>query len=140
MIPVDAKTAVLIHWHNKTDNNTPFATANGDNITSNTPEGVLRRLETWLRKNDAGKDGKAVVVEVKGQKAIVMIPTRRREGYMASGCPAQVIQNFDVKLWWQGKEYENFGLEFLTCVWDSPSEKRVRVKKSERIQRGDVYL
>lgn len=140
MIPVNVKSALLLHWHNINENNATFATANGDNISSNTPDGVLRRLETWLRKNDAGKDGKAIVVEVKGQKAIVLTPTARREGYMVSGCPAQVIQNFDVKLWWQGKEYDSCGLEFLTCVWDSPMDKRVRVKKSERIQRGDVYL
>lgn len=138
--PKDAKTAVLIHWHNKTDSNTPFATANGEDIGSNTPEGVLRRLETWLRKKDAGKDGKCVVVEVKGQKAMVLKPVARREGHMMSGRPPQVIQNFEVMFWWQGKEYENLGLEFRTCVWDSPIEKRVRVKKSDRKKEGEVYL
>ena len=126
--PTTPLQAIEMNWRHHCPDDVPFATANGQDISSNMPDGILRRLETWIRKNDAGADGQPVVVEVKGRKAIVLKPVQRRTG-LASTMPGQVIQNFEVRLWYDGKEYEPIVLDLQTCVWDS--EKRVRVKKGQ---------
>lgn len=141
--PAHPLEAVYMHWTSNPNREpgSPFATANGDDISSNTPEGVLRRLETWLRKNDIGgwdengvADGaktQPVVVEVMQQKAIVLTPVGRTMGPTSADW-GNVIQNFDVKLWWQGKEYESLRLDFRTVVWSS--EKRARRRKEKKGQ------
>ena len=136
--PTHPLDSVYMHWHNKNrEIGSPFATANGDDIGSNTPEGVIRRLETWIRKNDIGEEGKThpVVVEVMSEKAIVLTPIRRVVG-PTSANPGDVIQNFDVKLWWQGKEYECLRLDFRTMRWSC--EKRVRGWKKNKDSEGVI--
>ena len=117
--PGSPHNAVLLNWHEPWKPEAPMATVNGDDISSTTPEGILRRLETWLNRHGAdllqGDDKASVVVEVKGHKAIVLKPLRVEYGPVV-GKP-ELIVNFDVRFWWRGKEYESLTLDLRTCVW-----------------------
>lgn len=124
--PTTPKQAVELNWRLGAENGTPVAMVNGTKISSTTPEDVLRRLETWLRKNDAGKDGQPIVLEVMGHKTMVLTPVERNFGLISCG-PLQITQRFRVMLWYLGKEYENLVMDFQTCVWES--EKKVRSTK-----------
>jgi hypothetical protein len=114
--PGSPHNAVLLNWHEPWKPEAPMATVNGDDISSTTPEGILRRLETWLNRNgpDLAADA-PVIVEVKGHRTIVLTPLRRDYGPVVSR--PTIIVNFDVKFWWRGKEYESLTQDLRTCVW-----------------------
>lgn len=108
----------------------PMAEVNGDVISSNTPRGVLKRFETWIRRHDIGAEGNEIVVTltVMGNKCIVLTPTRRR---MIAGCGMPVwkwIQNFDVKLWNFDREYDCLTADLMTMTWDYDIKKNVRIR------------
>ena len=132
--PGSPYTAVLLNWHEPWKPETPMATVNGNDISSTTPEGILRRLETWLNKRGPdllqGDDKASVVVEVKGHKAIVLKPLRVEYGPVV-GKPELVV-NFDVQFWWRGKEYESLTLDLRTCVW--PLRGKREKKRKERVK------
>jgi len=130
--PTNPLNAVQMAWQTNCPPGTHTATVNGDVISSNTPEGVLRRFETWLnRHTDIGGPGKedtTVELAVRGVRCMVLTPTGR--GWEeVSGFPPKVLQWFDVKLWWQGKEYDSLWLDYRTCVWEV-KEKKVRKVKA----------
>lgn len=128
--PTTPLQAIEMNWRLSAPVGTPIAMVNGtDKISSNTPEGVLRRFETWLKKHDAGADGKDVVLEVVGYRAIVLRPIGRTVVSRVSCVPGEIVQQFDVRLCYDGKEFENLVMDLQTCVWDA--EKRVRKKKGK---------
>lgn len=116
---VEPYKAVLEHWKSTRVPGSMMADVNGDDIGSNSPAGVLKRLKTWMKKHDAGKDGKQVVLNVMGHKTMVLTPISREEQWI-SGFPPQVIQRFDVKLWNGERECQGIDGEFQTCVWEKP--------------------
>ena len=80
---------------------------NGDVISSNAPEGVLRRFETGLNRHTdicgPGKEDVTVELVVRGGRCMVLTPIGRGwEGI--EWLSPKVLQWFGVKLWWQGKE------------------------------------
>lgn len=140
LFPGSPHNAVLLNWHEPWKPEAPMATVNGDDISSTTPEGILRRLETWLNKNgpdlmqdDTGRFtyDAVITVEVKGHKAIVLKPLRVEYGPVV-GRPELVV-NFDVRFWWRGKEYVSLTLDLRTCVWPLWG-KREKKKRKERVK------
>ncbi len=59
--PTTPLAAVRSHWTHslewKSGAGIPFGSANGESITSNSSLGVLKRLHTWLKRNDIGGEG-----------------------------------------------------------------------------------
>ena len=113
---------------NSRDNH-PIAEVNGDVISSNTSEGILKRFETWIRKHDIGAEGNEIVVTltVMGNKCIVLTPTRRR---ISAGCGMPVwkwIQNFKVKLWNCDREYDCLTADLMTMIWDYDINKNGKI-------------
>lgn len=131
IFPISPIQAVTFHWANPNHKpGIPFATVTldgtgvKDEIGSGKPAGVLKRLETWLKKNDIGSEetlGRPVTVEVMGEKAMVLTPLVRRPQFVSGSC-LRWCTEFDVKLWWLDCEYDSLVMDdFKVMIWEAKS-------------------
>lgn len=129
-IPRSPLEAVMLNASGLVPEGETIASVNGQDISSNTPEGILRRLATWLKRNDVGgpKWSGNVDLRCHGKLTVRLIPKGRMVGGI-SEAPAMVSQWFDVRLFRNGREFESVNLDFRTCQWEWKPPKKEKGRR-----------